>query len=73
MNTNQHAAERSMRIVFGFILFVIGFWGLNWFAPVGAVMFASGLLGFCPIYALFRIDTSRLGEGSPAGQPSAVR
>lgn len=34
---------------------------------VAAVMLATALVGFCPLYRAFRISTARAGRGTMAG------
>jgi hypothetical protein len=58
MKKNEHTIERAVRIVTGLAILSLVFvgpktaWG--W---VGLVPLATGVLGWCPLYALFGIST----------------
>ena len=61
MKTNIHPVERAVRILLGAILISLAFWGPAnpWFL-LGALPLATGLLGWCPPYALLGISTCPL-------------
>jgi len=64
MTTNEGKIDRVMRIVVGVILIAAGFylqgtWGIV-LGVVGLIPLLTGLIGWCPLYALFKIDTCRL-------------
>ena len=58
MTRNEGNLDRVLRIVLGFVLLSLVFvgpqtmWGL-----VGIVPLATGLIGFCPLYAVLGIKT----------------
>lgn len=58
--TNEGTLDRTIRIILGVALIALVFtgphtlWGL-----VGVVPLLTGLVGFCPLYRLVGIDTSR--------------
>jgi hypothetical protein len=64
--TNIGPADRSLRVVGGFVLFTVSYWNL-WLIPfaVSVVMLATGLSGNCPLYSVLRISTDR--HPAPAG------
>ncbi len=59
--TNEHVAERALRILVGVILLsltVVGpktLWGLVGFVPL-----LTGIAGSCPLYTLFGWSTCRI-------------
>lgn len=61
MKANLHQIDRIIRIVIGITLIVlplfavIGWWGY----VVGAILLATGLINFCPIYRLLGINTCK--------------
>ena len=60
MKQNVHNIERIVRIVVGLLLISLAFWGpqspWGW---IGVVPLATGLLGWCPPYAMLGISTCR--------------
>ena len=64
MKVNQGSIDRAMRLVAAGVLIGIGLGvvrGPGGFAmaAVGLIPLLTGLSGFCPLYALLGIDTSR--------------
>lgn len=60
MNKNIHPIERGVRIGVGLFLASLAFWGPSsyWFL-LGLVPVMTGLLGWCPPYALLGINTCK--------------
>jgi len=60
---NEGTLDRTLRILLGIVLVSLifvgpkSFWGL-----VGLVPIATGIIGFCPLYRIFGINTCRLAE-----------
>lgn len=63
MTKNIHAVERVIRVAVGLGLLSQAVFGLQnpWFF-LGAVPVLTGLLGWCPPYSLFGINTCNLGK-----------
>lgn len=63
MTKNIHPTERIVRIVLGAFLASMAFWGPtnSWFL-LGLIPLATGLVGWCPPYALLGINTCKLGK-----------
>ena len=63
MTKNIHHIERIIRIVLGLGLMTLAFVGPQnqWFL-LGAIPLATGLLGWCPPYAIFGINTCKIGQ-----------
>lgn len=61
MKTNIHPVERIARIALGAFLVSLAFWGPTspWFL-LGVIPLATGLMGWCPPYALLGINTCRI-------------
>lgn len=62
---NEATWDRILRVVIGIVLLFIG-WsgavsgGLAWvFKVVGFLPLLTGVVGFCPAYALFKFRTNR--------------
>ncbi len=62
MNKNIHPVERVIRVVVGAIVASLAFWGPQnmWFL-LGLIPAATGLIGWCPPYALLGINTAGCG------------
>ena len=60
MNKNIHPIERVIRVVVGIILVTMAFVGPAnpWFL-LGIIPVLTGLIGWCPPYALFGISTCK--------------
>ncbi len=63
MKKNIHNTERVARIVVGASLISLAFWGPSnlWFL-LGAIPLITGLVGWCPPYAMLGINTCNLGK-----------
>lgn len=63
MQKNIHRYERAARVLIGLGLISMAFVGPQnlWFL-VGIVPLATGLVGWCPPYALLGINTCRIGK-----------
>lgn len=61
MKQNIHDIERVIRIGAGLIISSLAFWGPTnlWFL-LGLVPLATGLLGWCPPYAVFGFSTCKI-------------
>lgn len=63
MTKNVHPTERVIRIVVGLALVSMAFVGpaSPWFF-LGVVPLATGLMGWCPPYAILGINTCNIGK-----------
>ena len=65
MKTNESGLDRVIRIVLGIVLFVLYFTGVVSSTlgiislVIGAVLVITGLVGFCPLYALLKFRTNK--------------
>jgi hypothetical protein len=63
MKQNIHNIERGARIVIGLALVSMAFVGpANLWFLVGLVPLATGVLGWCPPYAMLGINTCNIGK-----------
>ncbi|MFZ3231454.1 MAG: DUF2892 domain-containing protein [Pseudobdellovibrio sp.] len=61
ISKNIHPIERVIRIALGVLLISMAFWGpANLWFLVGFVPLITGIVGWCPPYALFGINTCKL-------------
>ena len=65
MSTNEASWDRIVRVVLGAVLLFLGFGSAISGALgvivgiVGVVLVVTGLVGFCPLYSLLKINTNR--------------
>ena len=65
LKLNEGPVDRIIRVVVGIALLVLGFAGIAsgiwmWIATIlGAILLVTGIVGFCPLYALFKISTAK--------------
>ena len=62
MKTNMGGVDRGMRIVAGLALLSLLFLlegGSRWWGLVGVVLVGTGLVGWCPAYLPFGINTCK--------------
>ena len=58
MKRNIHRYERVVRILAGIIISSLAFWGpSNYWFLLGLIPLATGLVGWCPPYAMLGIST----------------
>ena len=63
MKLNESPADRIVRIVLGVILAALAITGVATGAlavvawVVAAILLVTGIVGFCPLYAIFRVST----------------
>ena len=67
MKQNIHNIERGARIVIGLALASMAFVGpANLWFLIGLVPVATGVLGWCPPYAMLGINTCNIGKKNQA-------
>lgn len=73
---NQSNFDRSLRVIVGILMLfagwtdlVTGVWGIA-LEVFGWVPLATGLIGWCPVYALLGISTRKNGSRAAAKGPS---
>ncbi|MHC1771116.1 MAG: DUF2892 domain-containing protein [Flexilinea sp.] len=65
MKTNESNLDRIVRVVIGLGLIILYYTGIvtgGWGTAaiiVGAIAVLTGIIGFCPIYALLKISTKK--------------
>lgn len=63
MKKNIHSVERVVRVVVGLVLVSLAFVGpANLWFLLGIIPLATGLMGWCPPYAMCGISTCRLND-----------
>ncbi|HBH39399.1 MAG TPA: DUF2892 domain-containing protein [Curvibacter sp.] len=63
MKTNIGNIERGIRVVGGLVLVALAATGtVGWWGWLGLVPMATGLVGWCPPYALLGINTCKVKD-----------
>jgi hypothetical protein len=63
---NESNVDRIVRVVLGIVLLALGWGGVvggGWgvfLKVIGFVPLLTGIVGFCPIYALLKLRTNRI-------------
>ena len=58
MKKNIHPIERGVRVIGGIVIASLSFWGpTNKLFLLGLIPVATGLIGWCPPYALLGVST----------------
>jgi len=65
MNRNTGTIDRSARAIIGIVMMGIGFGLLSGGAAIavgviGIILFATGAIGWCPLYIPLRINTRKI-------------
>ena len=66
MKTNESNLDRIIRVILGAVLFALYFTGTVTgglgvvFIILGAILLITGVVGFCPLYALLKISTNKV-------------
>lgn len=62
MKKNVGGIDRTIRIVAGLVIIVLGVVFQSWWGVVGAVPLLTALVGWCPPYALLGVSTCKIAE-----------
>ena len=57
MNKNVGKVDKTLRIIIGLAVIVLGIYFKSWWGLVGLVPLLTAFTGFCPLYAPFKINT----------------
>jgi len=60
MKRNVGGVDRAVRIILGSAIIAVGLAYGSWWGAVGAVLLLTGLMGWCPPYALFGFNTCKM-------------
>lgn len=68
MTKNESNIDRLIRTIVGFVLLILAVYTGGAIqiilAVIGAISLATGLIGFCPLYMLLKIDTRNKKDDS---------
>jgi len=60
---NVGSIDRTIRIIAGIAIIGAGVYYQSWWGAIGAVPLLTGLMGWCPPYALFGWNTCSTRKG----------
>ena len=58
MKTNVGAKDKTIRIVIGILLIILGVFGSRLWIIIGLIPLITGLIGYCPLYTFLGKSTS---------------
>ena len=57
MIRNVGSFDKTIRIIAGLVIIILGFRYESWWGLIGLVLLITGLLSICPVYRLLGIST----------------
>jgi len=54
---NEGRMDRAVRVLIGIAVIVWGIMTSNWLGAIGVVPLLTGLIGWCPLYAIMGLNT----------------
>lgn len=57
MQKNVGKTDRTIRLVLGVVILVVGLFAQSWWGLVGLIPLITGLVRWCPIYVPFKLST----------------
>ncbi|MCU0644960.1 MAG: DUF2892 domain-containing protein [bacterium] len=60
MKTNVGATDKTIRIVVGILLIILGVFGSRLWIIIGLIPLITGLIGYCPLYTVLGINTCKV-------------
>ncbi len=58
MKKNVGRIDSIIRIILAICIFVAGFYFKSWWGLIGIIPFITGIIGNCPLYNVFGINTT---------------
>ena len=62
MKKNIGSVDKIIRIILGVVIIAYGVIESSWWGLVGLVPLLTAFMGFCPLYAPFKISTDKKTE-----------
>jgi predicted RND superfamily exporter protein len=59
MKANVGSVDKVVRYVAGIVIIALGFYFKSWWGAVGLIPLLTAVMGWCPLYALFKISTKK--------------
>jgi hypothetical protein len=62
MSNNTGKTDRSIRVILGLIIVILGFYFQSWWGLIGLLPLLTAAIGWCPAYSIFGISTCRIKQ-----------
>jgi len=59
MQKNIGDTDKNIRLIIGFIIIILGIIFESWFGLIGLIPIITSLVGWCPLYFPFQINTKK--------------
>jgi hypothetical protein len=59
MSHNVGKIDRSIRIILGLIIVLLGFYFQSWWGLLGIIPISTAFISWCPVYSAFKITTCK--------------
>lgn len=59
MICNVGKIDKSVRLIIGVVIAALGFYYQSWWGLVAIIPILTAILGFCPLYIPFKINTCK--------------
>jgi hypothetical protein len=63
MQCNIGKTDKNIRLVVGLVIIVVGIVVGSWWGLIGLIPVVTALVGFCPLYVPFKINTNKAASG----------
>lgn len=60
MKPNTGKLDRTIRLLLAVIILAVGAYFRSWWGLLAIIPFVTGAISFCPLYALFGINTCKV-------------
>ncbi len=62
MSKNLGKMDRGLRVVLGLAIILFGIINNNWLGAIGLIPLITAIIGWCPLYCPFKINTCSKGS-----------
>jgi len=63
MQCNIGKTDKNIRLVVGLVIICVGIVVGSWWGLIGLIPVVTALVGFCPLYVPFKINTNKTASG----------
>ena len=57
MKANMGKVDRSLRMVLGTVIIILGFYFKSWFGLIGIIPILTSFISWCPLYVPFKFSS----------------